>query len=72
MNTFTAYIEFDPESEMYIGSVPAVPGAHTQAASLEELYANLREVAALCLEEFDGSISDLPRFVGIHQIEFAE
>ncbi len=48
MATFTAYIEFDEESKLYLG---VVPGAHTQAASLDELNRNLREVLELCLEE---------------------
>ena len=37
MNTFIAYIEFDPETELYVGIVPGIPGAHTQASSLDEL-----------------------------------
>lgn len=49
MATFTAYIEFDEEA--HVGVVPGVPGAHTQAASLDELNQNLKEVLELCLEE---------------------
>jgi predicted RNase H-like HicB family nuclease len=49
--TFTAYIEFDEETSLYVGIVPGVPGAHSQAASLDELRANLQEVLELCLEE---------------------
>ena len=41
MTTFTAYIEFDEETQLYVGVVPGVPGAHTQAPSLDELRANL-------------------------------
>ena len=52
MKTFTAYIEFDPETKLYVGIVPGIPGAHTQGATLDELQANLREVLGLCLEEF--------------------
>lgn len=51
MKTFTAYIEWDPETELYVGTVPGVPGAHTQGASLDELHKNLKEVLELCLEE---------------------
>lgn len=71
MKTFTAYIEYDPETAMYIGIVPGIPGAHTQAATLDELTANLKEVLELCLEEYGGAIDDLPRFVGLQQIEVA-
>lgn len=49
--TFTATIEFDAETDLYVGIVPGVHGAHTQAATLDELRANLREVLQLCLEE---------------------
>ncbi|MGH6900276.1 MAG: type II toxin-antitoxin system HicB family antitoxin [Geminicoccaceae bacterium] len=51
MTTFTAYIEFDEETKLYVGNVPGVPGAHTQASSLDELRANLQDVRELCLEE---------------------
>lgn len=51
MKTFTAYIEWDPETELYVGMVPGIPGAHTQGASLDELHRNLKEVLELCLEE---------------------
>ena len=71
MKTFTAYIEFDPETKMYVGVVPGIPGAHTQGATLDELQRNLREVLELCLEEFKGKIEDLPRFVGLQQLEIA-
>jgi predicted RNase H-like HicB family nuclease len=69
MRTFTAYIEWDPETRLYVGIVPGIAGAHTQGASLDELQQNLKEVLALCLEESKQPIEDLPRFVGLQQIE---
>ena len=69
MRTFTAYIEFDPETKLCVGIVPGIPGAHTQGATLDELQNNLREILELCLEEFKGKIEDLPRFVGLQQLE---
>lgn len=71
MKTFTAYIEWDPETKLYVGSVPAVPGAHSQGASLDELHHNLKEVLELCLEEIgeSGELGDFPQFVGLQQIE---
>ena len=54
MKTFTAYVELDPETQLYVGIIPGVPGAHTQAASLDELRQNLKEVLELCLEECGG------------------
>ncbi len=71
MRTFTAVIEYDPESGMYVGSVPAMPGAHTQAATLDDLQRNLKEVLELCLEEYEGDLDDLPRFAGVQLIEVA-
>jgi len=51
MKTFTAYIEWDPETRLYVGIVPGIAGAHTQGASLDELQKNLKEVLELCLEQ---------------------
>jgi len=51
MRTFSAYVEWDPETKLYVGIVPGLPGAHTQGASLDELNANLKEVVEFCLEE---------------------
>jgi predicted RNase H-like HicB family nuclease len=71
MKTFTAYIEWDAETKLYVGIVPGIPGAHTQGATLDELKANLKEVLELCLEEYGDSLEDLPQFVGLQQIEVA-
>ena len=48
---FFAYIEYDKESELYVGYIPSINGAHTQADTLEELNEKLKEVLDLCLEE---------------------
>ena len=69
MRTFTAYVEFDPETGLYVGIIPGVSGAHTQAETLDELKRNLAEVLELCLEEYGGDLEQLPRFVGVEQIE---
>ena len=69
MKTFTAYVEWDPETKLYVGVVPGISGAHTQAKSLDELQQNLKEVLGLCLEEHGGKIDDIPQFVGIQPIE---
>lgn len=71
MTTLTAYVERDAETGLYVGIVPGVPGAHSQGATLDELAANLREVAELLLED-DASLRErLPHFVGLQQIEVA-
>ncbi len=69
MKTFTAYVEYDPETNLYVGVVPGIPGAHTQGATLDELQRNLKEVLELCLEEDEVSSENLPKFVGLQQIE---
>ena len=71
MRIFSAYIEWDPETRLYVGIVPGIPGAHSQGATLDELHGNLKEVLELCLEEYSGVPGDLPQFVGLQQIEVA-
>ena len=71
MKSIVAYIEYDGKTKLYTDTVPGVPGAHSQGESLDELRTNLTEVLELCLEEFDGSVDDLPRFIGIQQIDVA-
>ena len=71
MKTFTDYVEWDPETKLYVGIIPGIPGAHTQGATLDELNANLKEVLSLCLEENKEEVNYLPYFVGLQQIEIA-
>jgi predicted RNase H-like HicB family nuclease len=66
----TCYIERDPKSLLYVATVPSLPGAYTQAETLEELFKNLQEVVELCLEEMNPEeIRALPEFVGVQQFE---
>lgn len=66
---FTALIEKDLESGLFVGTVPCLTGAHTCAKTLDELQEKLNEVVLLCLEELDAeAISRLPEFSGITQI----
>jgi predicted RNase H-like HicB family nuclease len=71
MATLTAYVEYDDESGLYVGTVPGVKGAHTQAATLDELRKNLIEVLELCIEEGHLTSSEMPKFVGLQQVEVA-
>lgn len=68
--TFTAQIEKDAETGLYVGYIPSLPGAHTQAQTLDELQKNLEEVATLCLEEIDMDDSRYVQseFVGTQQV----
>ena len=70
MRKIAAYIEKDPETGLYVGIVPGIPGAHSQGETLDELQRNLKEVLELCLGEMDSeSMSEIPEFVGIQEIE---
>jgi len=62
MKTYTAVVERCPDTDLYVGYVPGFPGAHTQAASLDELNANLREVIELLLEDGEPKLD--AEFVG--------
>jgi predicted RNase H-like HicB family nuclease len=66
MRTFTAVVEKDPDTSLYVGYVPGFPGAHTQAETLDELQGNLHEVIAMLLEEGEPNIRT--EFVGIQQV----
>ena len=57
MRTFTTIVERDPDTGLYVGSVPGWPGAHSQGATLDELEKNLREVIAMLLEDGDPKVS---------------
>ncbi len=70
MSKVVAYIEKDLDSGLYVAIVPGIPGAHTQAETLDELQAKLKEVIELCLEEMDPEERmHLPEFVGVQQVE---
>ena len=69
MRTFTAVIERDQETGLYVGYVPGWSGAHSQGASLDELRENLREVVEMLLEDGDPLLDAL--FVGTQTLEVA-
>ena len=72
LKTYTAEIIKDSEINQYVGIVPGLPGAHTQARTLDELHANLKEVVELCLEELtEEEINNLPNVIGFQQISVA-
>ena len=47
----TAIIERDLATGLLVGSVPGIPGAHTQGASVDEVRSNLIEVLELLHEQ---------------------
>jgi predicted RNase H-like HicB family nuclease len=50
MRNFTAVVERDPATGLLVGYVPGFSGAHSQAETLDELNANLRELIVMLLE----------------------
>jgi Uncharacterized conserved protein len=66
MKTFTAIIEKDSDTNLYVGYIPGFPGAHSQAETLDELQENLREVIEMLLEDDDLVIET--EFIGTQQI----
>ncbi|MEG3435609.1 type II toxin-antitoxin system HicB family antitoxin [Pannus brasiliensis CCIBt3594] len=66
MKTFTAVIEKDTATNLYIGYVPGFPGAHSQGETLDELQENLREVVEMLLE--DETLVFETEFIGVQQI----
>lgn len=71
MKTLTAYIEYDEQTKLYVGLIPGLPGVHTQAETLDELNKNIKEVLELCMEENPDLLKDIPKFIGVQQIEVA-
>ena len=69
MKSFTAVVERDPDTGLFVGYVPGFPGAHSQAESLDELQSNLKEVIEMLLE--DGEPSMQGEFVGTQTIRVA-
>ncbi len=66
MKQFTAVVEKDSETGLYVGYIPGFSGAHSQGETLDELRNNLREVIIMLLE--DGEPKLEVEFVGIQTI----
>jgi predicted RNase H-like HicB family nuclease len=66
MNTFTAIVEKDFDTNLYVGYVPGFPGAHSQGETLDELQNNLCEVIEMLLEDEQTRFETV--FVGTQQI----
>jgi predicted RNase H-like HicB family nuclease len=64
---YDVVIERDVEG-FYIGSVPQLPGCHTQARSLDELMERIQEAIALCLEIQDGPPPPPLEFIGVQRV----
>ncbi len=69
MKQFTAVIERDADTGVYVGWIPGFPGAHSQGDSLDELRANLHEVVEMLLADGDPRLESV--FVGTQAVEVA-
>lgn len=69
MRSFSAVIERDPDTGLFVGFVPGFPGAHSQGISLDELNTNLREVIAMLLEDGEPILES--EFIGVQNIAVA-
>jgi predicted RNase H-like HicB family nuclease len=69
MRTFTAVVERCSDTGLYVGFVPGFPGAHSQAATLDELNENLKETIEMLLEE--GAPKLEGEFVGTQNVVVA-
>ena len=64
---FTIIIQKDSQTNLYVGYVPGMTGAHSQGETIEELKLNLKEVIGLCIEEGEPFI--LSEYVGTDELE---
>ncbi len=69
MKTYSAVIERDPDTGLFVGFVPGFPGAHSQGATLDELNANLREVISMLLEDGEPTLES--EFIGVQNVAIA-
>ncbi|MBL0125179.1 MAG: type II toxin-antitoxin system HicB family antitoxin [Betaproteobacteria bacterium] len=66
---FDVVVERD-SAGYFVASVPALPGCHSQAKSLDELMSRIREAIELCLEVQEQSFESLD-FVGVQRVTVA-
>ena len=69
MRNFTAVIELDADTGLYVGHVPGWPGAHSQGATVDELLGNLTQVIRMLLEDGEPHLD--AEFVGTHTVRVA-
>jgi predicted RNase H-like HicB family nuclease len=69
MKTFSAVIEQDAATGLYVGFVPGFPGTHSQGETLEALEHNLQEVIAILLEDGEPVLES--HVVGVQNVAVA-
>ncbi len=69
MRNFTAVVEKDTDTGLYVGHVPGWPGAHSQGETMDELRLTLEEVIAMLLEAGEPRLHS--EFVGTQALKVA-
>lgn len=65
MKEYYMLVEQDEEG-WFVGSVPELPGCHTQGRTIEELATRMREAVELWLE--NSPVVASMNFVGVHRV----
>jgi len=63
---FDVVVEKDSDG-FFVATVPALPGCHTQANSLDELMSRIKEAIELCVEVQGTPVTTLD-FVGVQRV----
>lgn len=66
MKTYTAVVERDTETGLFVGYVPGFSGAHSQGVTLDELNGHLKEVVSMLLEDGEPKLD--AEFIGTQTI----
>ena len=66
---FNVVVERDADG-LFVASVPALPGCHTQAATRAELMERIQEAIALHLEELRGELEPM-EFIAVERVSVA-
>ena len=69
MKTYTAVIERDSDTGLFVGHVPGWAGAHSQGATVDELLNNLKEAVEMLLDDGEPVLD--AEFVGTHTLHVA-
>jgi predicted RNase H-like HicB family nuclease len=67
MKEYYMIIERD-NAGWYVGTVPELPGCHTQARTIEDLTIRMREAIELYLEDPETITLPVSELVGVHRV----
>jgi predicted RNase H-like HicB family nuclease len=70
MKDYCMVVERD-EDGWYIGSIPELPGCHTQGKTIEELAERMKEAISLYVDEAGEPLTSSSDFIGVHKVSVA-